>query len=138
MEYLKYRFLIDSTYEEFKNKSQEFLNKKVSDVDGRFVKYIHKGKYLDGILVQGISKKMYIIAYDKTNSYVFASPTQEGEHYIGGKYICMVDQSSIKSNIGYDTLISKLMALRNDSIIAPTIYNLQTEIESEEENEDNE
>ena len=131
LDYLKYKFLIDATYEAFKKKSKEFLDKKVSDNEGEYVNYKNKksGKILDAISITGMSGNQYVIAYDSKNSYVFMNPeVDEDKIYKEGKYICMIDQSNIKSNIGYDTVVSKLMALKNDSIIAGTIYNLEEEL----------
>ena len=94
----------------------------------------------------GLSGNRYIVAYDKINSYVFMNAElvttedvaifkEEKEIYKEGKYICMVDQSNIKSNFGYDTVIAKLLALKNDSIIAESIYNLEEELQGD--NNDN-
>jgi hypothetical protein len=135
LNYLKYKFLIDSSYEAFKNKAKEFLDKKVNDTDSKYVLYYNKKskKNMEAIKVNGMSGSTYIIAYDSKNSFVFMDPSLSKtkateELYEEGKYICMIDQSNIKSNIGYDTVVSKLMALRNDSSIAHTIYNLEEEI----------
>jgi len=132
VEYLKYKALIDSSYEAFKEKSHEFLRKKIKDMDAKETKYYNKKarKVFDAIYVEGTSKNKYIIAYDTKNSYVFMAPEyDEAEKRYGeGKYICMIDQSNIKSNISYDTVIAKLMALKNDSSIAHTIYNLEEEL----------
>lgn len=136
LNYLKYRFLIDSSYDAFKNQSKEFLDKKVKDTESEYVRYFNKKsrQMMEGIKVKGLSGNNYIIAYDNKNSYVFIDPLQlekkdEGlDAYKEGKYICMIDQSNIKSNIGYDTVVSKLLALKNDSSIAHTIYNLEEEI----------
>lgn len=130
--YLKYKFLIDDSYNKFKNKAKEFLTKKVKDTESEFIKYNNKKsrKIMEGIRVTGSSGNNYIIAYDSVNSFVFLDPSKNNEGvYEDGKYICMIDQSNIKSNIGYDTVISKLMALRNDSSIAHTIYNLEEELD---------
>jgi hypothetical protein len=85
---------------------------------------------LEAVKLTGLSGNEYIVAFDSKDSFVFVGPQkkEENEYYSDGKYICMVDQSNIKSNIGYDTVISKLMALRNDSLIAGTIYNLDEEL----------
>lgn len=132
MHYLKYKVLIDATYKAFKDKSKEYLNKKVEELNGTHVKYYNKKahKVIDGVLIQGTSGKTYVIAYDLRDSYVFVDTTKgEDDVYRDGKYICMIDQSNIKSNISYDTIVSKLMALKHDSSIAHTIYNLQEELE---------
>lgn len=140
LQYLKYKVLIDSTYKAFKDKSKEYLTKKVVEVGGENVKYYNKKarKLLDAIRLTGASGKNYIIAYDSRDSYVFMDATKEvdedeyntkEEVYKEGKYICMIDQSNIKSNISYDTIVAKLLALKNDSSIAHTIYNLQEELE---------
>ena len=134
LQYLKYKVLIDATYKAFKDKSREYLNKKVEELKGEHVKYYNKKahKIIDGVLIKGLSGKTYVIAYDSRDSYVFMDPEmhkeEEEEYYQEGKYICMIDQSNIKSNISYDTIVSKLMALKNDSSIAHTIYNLQEEL----------
>jgi len=132
-DYVKYKFLIDTAYEAFKTRSEEFLCKKVSDVGGEFCKYFNaSGKRLmNAVSLVGMSGRKYVIAYDAKNSYVFLDPQpKQGEKntYEEGKYVCMIDQSNIKSNIGYDTVISKLLALKNDSVIARNIYNLEEEI----------
>lgn len=135
LDYLKFKFLIDSAYESFKEKSKQFLDKKVKDLDGEYCTYLpeNKRKPLEAIKITGISGKTYCIAYDNKDSFVFIDPQmKEGDtHYSNGKYICMVDQSNIKSNIGYDTVISKMMSLKNDSLIAGTIYNLEEELSDE-------
>lgn len=131
LDYVKYKFLIDSAYEAFKDRSKQFLEKKVQDVNAEFVKYWNKKrrKEMDAILVKGTSGNTYAIAYDEKNSFVFINPTVKSEGlYEEGKYVCMIDQSNIKSNIGYDTVISKLMALSCDSVIASKIYNLEEEL----------
>ena len=132
-DYVKYRFLIDSAYESFKERSETFLKKKVADVQGEFVKYwnVKNKKNMQAITLIGMSGHRYIVAYDNKDSYVFIDPElKNGEKtvYENGKYVCMIDQSNIKSNIGFDTVISKLLALKNDSIIAETIYNLEEEL----------
>jgi histone H3/H4 len=132
-DYVKYKFLIDTAYEAFKARSEEFLKKKVSDVGGEFCKYFNTNgkRIMSAISLTGMSGRKYIIAYDAKNSYVFLDPqVKQGEKntYEEGKYVCMIDQSNIKSNIGYDTVISKLLALKNDSVIARNIYNLEEEI----------
>jgi len=132
-DYVKYRFLIDSAYESFKERSETFLKKKVADVQGEFVKYwnVKNRKYMSAITILGMSGHRYVIAYDNKDSYVFLDPElKQGEKgvYENGKYVCMIDQSNIKSNIGFDTVISKLLALKNDSVIAGTIYNLEEEL----------
>lgn len=132
LDYAKYKFLIDSTYESFQKNSMDFLTKKVADVGGKFCKYFNRknNKIMDAIEVTGLSGKKYVITYDKTNSWVFLNPeVDEGGNYKDGKYVCMIDQSNIKSNIGYDTVIAKLLALRNDSVIANRIYNLKEELD---------
>lgn len=131
LDYAKYKFLIDSTYEAFQKNSRDFLAKKVKDVEGKFCKYYNSKnrKLLDAIEVTGTSKNHYVVCYDSTSSWVFLNPEVKDENtFKEGKYVCMVDQSNIKSNIGYDTVIAKLMALRNDSVIAGTIYNLKEEL----------
>lgn len=133
LDYAKYKFLIDSTYESFKTRSQAFLNKKVDDVNGEHCKYYNaKGRRtMLAVTLLGMSGHRYIIAYDNKDSYVFIDPELKPDEkgvYQNGKYICMIDQSNIKSNIGYDTVISKLLALKNDSVIAGTIYNLEEEL----------
>ena len=129
-DYVKYKFLIDESYKAFMNRSKEYLEKKVKETDSEFVRYHddNRKRMLDGIKVKGTSGKNYVIAYDAQESFVFMSPNKEGTHYTKGKYICMIDQSSIKSNIGYDTVISKLLSLKNDSVIASQIYNLEEEL----------
>lgn len=132
-DYIKYKFLIDQSYKVFMERSKEFLNKKVEEAKGEFVKYNdpNRRKVLDGIKVKGSSGRSYVIAYDSQESFVFMAPVkQSGEEntYTKGTYICMIDQSSIKSNIGYDTVISKLLSLKNDSVIASKIYNLEEEL----------
>jgi len=137
-DYLKYKFLVDNSYEEFKKKSKLFLDKKVLDTNSEYIKYLNSKtkKFMDAILVTGISGAKYAISYDNTNSYVFMDPDKSDTKignitsYSNGKYICMIDQSNIKSNIGYDTVISKLLALRNDSIISEQIYNLKSELDN--------
>lgn len=138
LNYLKYRFLIDSSYEAFKDKAREFLDKKVADTESEYVNYFNKKsrKNMEGIKITGTSGNTYVVAYDSNDSFVFIDPVKvEGKTqdngldiYQEGKYICMIDQSNIKSNIGYDTVVSKLLALKNDSSIAHTIYNLEEEI----------
>lgn len=132
-EYLKYKVLIDSTYKAFKDRSKEYLDKKVKELNASYVKYYNKKSrlILDAIKIKGSSGKDYIIAYNNKDSYVFMDPDVYSEEntYKDGKYICMIDQSNIKSNISYDTIVSKLLALKNDSIIAHTIYNLEEELQ---------
>ena len=138
-DFIKYQFLIDSAYAEFKKKSEEILDKKIKDVDGQKVKYILDGKILESIKLTGNSTREYIIAYNQSGSWVFIDPVKEKEDlYKAGKYVCMVDQSAIKSNIGSDTLIAKLLAIKNDSVIAKNIYNLKDElISGDNDNEEN-
>jgi hypothetical protein len=132
LEYLKYKILIDSTYDKYKTNAKEFLNKKVTDLGASHVKYNNQRsrKIMDAIYVTGASGRHYVIAYDFKDSFVFMDPVVDsGENtFKDGKYICMIDQSNIKSNISFDTVVSKLMALKNDSSIAHTIYNLQDEL----------
>jgi hypothetical protein len=131
LEYAKYKFLIDSTYKAFQQNSVDFLTKKVTDIGGKFCKYYNakNHKILDAIEIIGTTGIKYVIAYDTTSSWVFLNPeTREENTYQEGKYVCMIDQSNIKSNIGYDTVIAKMMALKNDSVIASKIYNLEEEI----------
>ena len=130
-DYVKYKFLIDASYEAFVKKSKEFLDKKVEEIDGEFVEYYdeNRNKKLDGIKLTGMSGNSYIIAYDSKESFVFMNPSvKEDKTYESGNYICMVDQSNIKSNIGYDTVISKMLSLKHDSMIASQIYNLEDEL----------
>lgn len=138
LNYLKYKFLIDASYDAFKNRAKEFLDKKVEDTGSEYVRYFNKKsrKKMDGVKVQGTSGNIYVIAFDNSNSFVFVDPVKSEKQpqdldvdlYEDGKYICMIDQSNIKSNIGYDTVVSKLMALKNDSSVASTIYNLEEEL----------
>ena len=152
LNYIKYKFLIDEAYKAFKQKSEEFLAMKVTDIEGEFVEYINeKQTKLKGVKLTGLSGNVYIVAYDKESSYVFMNPTkmsvdeikimglkEDLSLYNKGKYICMIDQSNIKSNIGYDTVVAKLMALKNDSIIASTIYNLNDQLAGDLEDENRE
>ena len=137
LDYLKYKFLIDASYDNFKNKAKEFLDKKVNDLGAEYIKYYNEKKrsIMEAVKVKGASGKDYVIAYDSKDSFVFVdaniretSESKELNTYEKGKYICMIDQSNIKSNIGYDTVVSKLLALKNDSSIAHTIYNLEEEL----------
>lgn len=135
LDYVKYKFLIDSAYEAFKDRSKEFLEKKIADVKGEKCRYWNKKrrKEMESVKLTGMSGNSYVIAYDEKNSFVFINPeirSTEGELpiYEEGKYVCMIDQSNIKSNIGYDTVISKMMALSCDSVIASKIYNLEEEL----------
>lgn len=134
-DYVKYKFLIDSSYKAFMEKSKKFLKDKIEEVEGEEVLYFDttRKKQLSGVKVTGTSGKDYIVAYDSKESFVFMSPIfkcKEGEVniYEKGNYICMIDQSNIKSNIGYDTVISKVMSLKHDSVIASRIYNLEDEL----------
>lgn len=132
IDYMKYKFLIDSSYEKYKENARKFLEKKVSDTDSEFVKYYDKKnrKILDAIKVVGLSGNTYLVAYNTTDSFVFLEPelNENKEFYTNGRYICMIDESNIKSNIGYDTVVSKLLSLKNDSSVAHTIYNLEEEL----------
>jgi hypothetical protein len=128
-QYLKYRALVDSSYKSYKDKALEYLKLKATETGCTFTKYNTDDKILDAIYLEGSSGHKYIIAYDSKNSYVFMDPTiNSNEEYTLGKYICMVDQSNIKSNVGYDTIVAKILALKNDSVVAHTIYNLQEEL----------
>lgn len=133
-DYIKYKLLIDSSYEAYKNKSKEFLDQKVKMTNSKYTTYINNAnrKKMEAIYINGISGRNYILAYDLKESLVFIDPNveikDEVELFSNGKYICMVDQSNIKSNIGYDTVVSKLLALKNDSVIASKIYNLKDEL----------
>lgn len=124
-DYIKYLVLIKDTFKDFKAKAEEYLNKKIIELSCEKVKYLEKRTVMDGILLSGRSGNNYVIAYNDKNSFVFMNPIKEKDYYSGGNYICMVDQSNIKSNISYDTIISKMFALKNDSAIAHTIYNLE-------------
>jgi len=133
-DYIKYKLLIDKSLEEFTKKSKEFLEQRVKETESQFTEYmdVHRNTVLEGIFVTGISGNTYVICYDKKNSYVFMNPTKTSEgKYTEGKYICMIDQSAIKSTISYDTVISKILALRNDSVMTNNIYNLKDELEGE-------
>lgn len=138
LDYLKYKFLIDASYTAFKNKSKEFLEKKMKDIGATHVEYLNKKshKILDAILVKGTSGNEYVIAYNSKDSFVFMNPDINDGTYSDGKYICMVDQSNIKSNIGYDTVISKMLAVKNDSVISEQIYNLKDQLDIQGDDED--
>lgn len=131
-QYLKYKVMIDASYEAFKNKAKEYLVKKIKDVNGEETLFFNKKNFttMDAINVTGASGNKYTIAYDSRNSYVFMNPTYDESinAWKDGKYICMIDQSNIKSNIGYDTIVAKLMALKYDSSITHNIYNLEEEL----------
>lgn len=131
-DYIKYRFLINASYKAFMKKSKEFLEKKIKDVEGTHVKYhdTNRKTILEGIRIKGSSGNWYIIAYDSKESFVFMNPDEheDGDSYKDGTYICMIDQSNIKTNIGYDTVVSKMLSLKNDSMIASQIYNLEEEL----------
>jgi hypothetical protein len=131
--------MIDKSYQIFINKSKEFLDKKVLETESEHVKYYDKNqnKIYDAIKISGSSGKEYVIAYDLKESFVFMSPivnTTLDVPYITetiyeqGTYICMIDQSKMKATVGYDTVVSKLLSLRHDSVIASTIYNLEDEL----------
>ena len=130
--------MIDKSYQLFIDKSSNFLNKKIEDVGAEKVTYVdeNQGKVYDGIKVVGTSGKTYVIAYDLKESFVFMSPDEQDVNphssetvlYKGGSYICMIDQSKMKATVGYDTVVSKLLSLKNDSVIASTIYNLEDEL----------
>lgn len=155
-DYITYRTLIDNASKEFKEKSLEYLKKKVEQTNSKFITYITtKNDILDGILVKGSSSNKYVIAFNSRDSFVFMNPVEKYKKdnsavtfnnslieektdvYNEGTYICMVDQSNIKSNVGYDTVVAKLMALNCDSKIASSIYNLADEI-GDQEGEENE
>ena len=55
------------------NKSKEFLDKKVLETSSEKVKYYDKNqnKVYDAIKVTGTSGRVYIIAYDLKESFVF-------------------------------------------------------------------
>jgi len=130
MEYIKYKLIIDDSYRIFMEKSKEYLNEKIAETGSQKIIYhdAHLKKRMDGVLLTGTSGNTYVIAYDLNESLVYMNPIAHDNHYIDGKYICMVDQSSIKSTIGYDSVISKILALKNDSIISSKIYNLDEEL----------
>jgi len=136
-DYIKYKIMIDKSYQLYIDKSKEFLTKKVEDLDCNYVKYFDKQNKVeyDGIKVTGLSGKNYVIAYNLKESFVFMNPELDNivaetdkEIYINGTYICMIDQSKMKSTVGYDTVVSKLLSLKNDSVIASSIYNLEDEL----------
>lgn len=137
-DYIKYKIMIDKSYQLFINKSKDFLDKKVNDTASEHVKYIdvNQNKVYQGVKVVGSSGKTYVIAYDLKESYVFMNPTIDTTNvvddelpiYTGGTYICMIDQSKMKATVGYDTVVSKLLSLKHDSVIASTIYNLEDEL----------
>lgn len=133
IDYMKYKFLIDSCYEKYKENAKKFLEKKVENTESEFVSYYEEkeNKLLEAIKVTGLSGNTYVIAYNDVDSFVFLSPTlmkNKENVYEKGRYICMIDESNIKSNIGYDTIVSKLLSLKNDSSVAHTIYNLEEEL----------
>ena len=137
-DYIKYKIMIDKSYQIFINKSKEFLDKKVIETTSEHIKYYdaNQNKVYDAIKVTGTSGKTYAIAYDLRESFVFMNPTintaitepDTDDVYHGGTYICMIDQSKMKATVGYDTVVSKLLSLRHDSVIASTIYNLEDEL----------
>ena len=136
-DYIKYKIMIDKSYQIFINKSKEFLNKKVIETEAEYIKYFDKNqnKIYDGVKVIGTSGKEYIIAYTLKESFVFMNPIIDNSDYnetlpvyTSGTYICMIDQSKMKATVGYDTVVSKLLSLRHDSVIASTIYNLEDEL----------
>ena len=124
-DFLRYRLLIDETYTSFKEQSELVLNRKIEELEGTKVSYLLKKTLKTAILIVGTSGNQYIIAYDSKGSWVFMNPTKSNDTYSDGSYICMVDQSNIKSSFSYDTVIAKLMAVKNDSVIAKQIYNLE-------------
>lgn len=140
-DFINYKVYINDSYEAFKKKSREFLDKKVKDVGASYIIHNCQGKRREAVLVKGVSGKQYAITCG--DSFVFMDPEKTGAEnnldiYSDGKYICMIDQNSVKSNIGYDTVISKLLALKNDSVISGQIYNLKEELESIDEEEEDE
>lgn len=136
-DYIKFKFLINKSYDEYIKKSHQFLIEKVEESGATIVEYIdkHRGVKKDAVYLSGLSGNKYAIVYDSNESFIFMNPqthtssTDEKEVLTEGNYICMIDQSSVKSKIGYDTVISKLFALKNDSIVAQNIYNLKDELE---------
>lgn len=137
-DYIKYKIMIDKSYEIFIGKSKEFLDKKVLETSAEHVQYFSKdqNKIYDGIKVKGSSGREYVIAYNLKESFVFMSPVhktdltevEDKDVYEDGTYICMIDQSKMKATVGYDTVVSKLLSLKHDSVIASTIYNLEDEL----------
>ena len=129
--------MIDKSYQIFIDKSKKFLDKKVADTGAEHVQYYdsNQNHIYDGLKITGLSGRTYIIAYDLKESFVFMSPEESDKcgandlpAYEGGTYICMIDQSKMKAAVGYDTVVSKLLSLKNDSVIASTIYNLDDEL----------
>ena len=141
-DYIKYKIMIDKSYQLFIDKSRGFLDKKVSELGAEHVMYYdeNQGKNYAGINVTGTSGKTYTIAYDLKESFVFMDSEDDGvaeqyadnepkrKQYKNGTYICMIDQSKMKASVGFDTVVSKLLSLKNDSVIASTIYNLEDEL----------
>jgi len=132
-DYIKYKIMIDKSYQLFIDNSKTFLNKKVDDLGASHTTYHdNNGTAYDAIKVTGLSGTNYIIAYNLKESFVFMNADvkdeTENKIYDNGTYICMIDQSKMKASVGYDTVVSKLLSLKNDSVIASTIYNLEDEL----------
>jgi len=132
-DYIKYKIMIDKSYQIFIDNSRTFLNKKVEDLGASHTTYHDSnGTEYEAITVAGLSGTNYIIAYNLKESFVFMNPEVKDEAdnkiYDNGTYICMIDQSKMKASVGYDTVVSKLLSLKNDSVIASTIYNLEDEL----------
>jgi len=136
-DFIRYRLLIDETYTSFKKQSEEVIAKKILELEGQKVQFKLKKSLKEAVLMKGLSGNHYVIAFDNSGSWVFMNPTriEESDVYENGFYVCMVDQSSIKSSFNYDTVIAKMMALKNDSVIAKQIYNLDEAIGASDEKE---
>jgi hypothetical protein len=141
-EFIRYKLLIDDTFTSFKQQSEAVLDKKLLELDGQKIKFMIKKTVKEGVLITGLSGNTYAIAYDNSGSWVFMNPTLDIKDnvYKDGSYVCMVDQSNVKSSFSYDTVIAKMMALKNDSVISKQIYNLDEALggfENEDRAEEN-
>ena len=107
-------------------RSRKLLEDTARMVGAEWIEYSHGTKTMQGYKVTGMSGSTYLIACDKVTTSV---KDRHGSTKLGGVYslpnlgyVCIVDKSN--DQMGYDIVVNRLLALKNDSFVAGSVKTL--------------
>jgi hypothetical protein len=107
-------------------RSRKLLEDTARIVKADHIEHTYGSKTMKGYKVTGSSGNAYLVACDKVTTHI---SDRHGTTKLGGvyslpqlTYVCIVDKSN--DQMGYDIVVNRLLALKNDSFIAGSVTTL--------------
>jgi len=109
-------------------RSRQLLEETANMVKAEYVSHTYGTRTMSGYKVTGISGKAYLVCCDKASGKT-GTNSDHGDNKFGAvhslpnlQYVCIVDKSH--DQMGYDIIVNRLLALRNDKHVAGSVTTL--------------